>query len=50
MEDAGCAKSAIKAVGKASKAEAVALAEKALAGKAWLPGPLRSNVGDEQNN
>lgn len=50
MEHAGCAKSAIKAVGKASKAEAVALAEKALAGKAWLPGPLRSNVGDEQNN
>lgn len=50
MEDAGCAKSAIKAVGKASKAEAVALAEKAIAGKAWLPGPLRSNVGDEQNN
>ncbi|WP_068951076.1 ParB/RepB/Spo0J family partition protein [Pararhizobium polonicum] len=50
MKDAGCAKSAIKAAGKAPKAEAVALAEKALAGKAWLPGPLRSNVGDEQNN
>jgi len=50
MEDAGCAKSAIKAAGKAPKAEAVSLAEKALAGKAWLPGPLRSNVDDEQQN
>jgi ParB family chromosome partitioning protein len=50
MEDAGCAKAAIKAVSKAPKAEAVALAAKALAGKAWLPGPLRSNVDDEQRN
>lgn len=50
MEDAGCAKAVIKAASKASKAEAVALAEKALAGKAWLPGPLRSNVDDEQRN
>lgn len=50
MQDAGCAKAAIKAASKAPKAEAVVLAEKALAGKAWLPGPLRSNVGDEQQN
>lgn len=50
MEDAGCAKAVIKAASKAPKAEAVALAEKALAGKAWLPGPLRSNVDDEQRN
>lgn len=50
MEDAGCAKSAIKAASKSPKAEAVALAEKALAGKAWLPGPLRSNVDDEQQS
>lgn len=50
MEDADCGKAAIKAAAKAPKAEAVALAEKALAGKAWLPGPLRSNVDDEQQN
>ncbi|MCZ7854925.1 MULTISPECIES: ParB/RepB/Spo0J family partition protein [Agrobacterium] len=48
MEDAGCAKSAIKAAGKAPKAEAVELAEKALAGKTWLPGPLRSPIEDAQ--
>ncbi len=48
MEDASCAKAAIKAVSNAPKAEAVAMAEKALAGKAWLPGPLRSNIADEQ--
>ncbi|OJH56078.1 ParB/RepB/Spo0J family partition protein [Agrobacterium pusense] len=46
MEDAGCAQSAIKAVGKAPKAEVVALAEKALAGKAWLPNPLRFPIDD----
>ncbi|WP_237681512.1 MULTISPECIES: ParB/RepB/Spo0J family partition protein [Rhizobium/Agrobacterium group] len=48
MEDAGCAKSAIKAAGKAPKAEAVELAEKALVGKTWLPGPLRSPIEDAQ--
>lgn len=46
MEDAGCAKSAIKAATKAPKAEAVDLAEKALAGKAWLPARLRSEEID----
>ena len=50
MEDAGCAKAAIKAASKAPKAEAVGMAEKALAGKAWLPGPLRSNIDDDQRN
>ena len=50
MEEADCGKAAIKAAAKAPKAEAVALAEKALAGKAWLPGPLRSTVDDEQRN
>lgn len=44
MEDAGCTKNAVKAMIKAPKAEAVALAEKALTGKAWLPAPLRSPV------
>lgn len=47
MEDAGCAKSAIKAAGKAPKGEAVALAEKALEGKAWLPAVLRSPIEDD---
>lgn len=47
MEDAGCAKSAVKAVSKAPKAEAVALAEKALVGKAWLPAPLRAPIENE---
>ena len=47
MEDAGCTKGAIKAATKAPKAEAIALAENALAGKAWLPAPLRSPVEDE---
>ncbi len=47
MEDAGCTKGAIKAATKAPKAEAVALAEKALTGKAWLPAPLRSPVEDD---
>ncbi|NKL24224.1 ParB/RepB/Spo0J family partition protein [Rhizobium leguminosarum] len=50
MEDAGCPKAVIKAATKAPKTEAVGLAEKALAGKGWLPGPLRSNVADEQQN
>jgi len=50
MEDAGCPKSAIKAAGKAPKAKAVELAEKALAGKAWLPALLRSAIEDEQGD
>lgn len=49
MEDAGCAKSAVKSAGKAPKAEAVELAEKALAGKAWLPALLRAPIEEEQN-
>lgn len=48
MAEAGCAESAIKAATKTPKVEAVALAEKALAGRAWLPDPLRSPIEDEQ--
>ncbi|TBZ05068.1 ParB/RepB/Spo0J family partition protein [Rhizobium leguminosarum bv. viciae] len=48
MEDAGCAKGAIKAATKAPKTEAIELAEKALTGKAWLPGPLRLPIEDAQ--
>lgn len=47
MEDAGCTKSSVKVASKAPKAEAVELAEKALAGKPWLPGVFRSTVEDE---
>jgi ParB family chromosome partitioning protein len=50
MEDAGCAKTAIKAALKATKAEAVTLAERALVGKTWLPGPLRFPIEDDHIN
>ncbi|UXT00635.1 ParB/RepB/Spo0J family partition protein (plasmid) [Agrobacterium tumefaciens] len=49
MEDAGCAKSAIKAAGKAPKAEAVTLAEQALKGKTWLPAQFRSPNKDDKS-
>ncbi|PYE30254.1 ParB family chromosome partitioning protein [Rhizobium sp. PP-F2F-G38] len=42
MTEAGCSGDAVKAVSKAQKAEAVALAEAALRGKSWLPVLLRS--------
>ncbi|TGP52498.1 ParB/RepB/Spo0J family partition protein [bacterium M00.F.Ca.ET.230.01.1.1] len=41
LREAGCAETAAKAVERSPKDEAVALAEKELAGKAWLPMPLR---------
>lgn len=47
MHEAGCSKDAIRAVEKAPKAEAVALAETALRGKTWLPAPLRAPHDDE---
>ncbi|WP_245571511.1 ParB/RepB/Spo0J family partition protein [Neorhizobium alkalisoli] len=47
LEEAGCATSAVKAVTKAPKTEAVALAEKALSGKTWLPVQLRSVTEEE---
>jgi ParB family chromosome partitioning protein len=52
MEEAGCSGDAVKAIGKAQKAEAVALAEKALQGKIWLPVavPLRAPVEDGEND
>lgn len=50
MEDAGCAKTVIKAALKATKAEAVTLAERALVGKTWLPGPLRFPIEDDHIN
>ncbi|RRY02356.1 ParB/RepB/Spo0J family partition protein [Brucella anthropi] len=50
MEDAGCAKTAIKAALKATKAEAVTLAESALVGKTWLPGPLRFPIENDHIN
>lgn len=43
LREAGCAETAAKAVERSPKDEAVALAEKELAGKAWLPMPLRGN-------
>ena len=45
LREAGCAETAAKAVERSPKEEAVALAEKELAGKGWLPALLR---GPEQ--
>ncbi|QCL82913.1 ParB/RepB/Spo0J family partition protein (plasmid) [Agrobacterium tumefaciens] len=50
MAEAGCSGDAIKAIGKAQKAEAVALAETALQGKTWLPVPLRAPIEDSEND
>jgi ParB family chromosome partitioning protein len=50
MEEAGCSGDAVKSIGKAQKAEAVALAEKALQGKTWLPVPLRASVEEGEND
>ena len=50
MQEAGCSKDAIKAVGKARKAEAVAQAEAALRGKTWLPTLLRAPQDDEADD
>jgi ParB family chromosome partitioning protein len=46
LREAGCSDSAVKAMARSAKDEAVALAEKELAGKGWLPVPLR---GREQS-
>ncbi|NTJ35870.1 ParB/RepB/Spo0J family partition protein [Agrobacterium rhizogenes] len=50
MQEAGCSVDAIKAIGKAQKAEAVALAETALQGKTWLPVLLRASVEDGEDD
>lgn len=47
MTEAGCSKSAIKAAGKASKAEAVTMAEEAMKTKSWLPSKLQSQSCEE---
>lgn len=44
MREAGCAEDAVKAVEKSAKADAVALAVKALDGTAWLPELFRPAV------
>lgn len=49
MQEAGCSKDAIKAVGKAPKAKAVTQAETALRGNTWLPVPLRAQREDERD-
>ncbi|BCH05685.1 chromosome partitioning protein ParB (plasmid) [Mesorhizobium sp. 131-2-5] len=41
LREAGCSETAAKSVERSPKDEAVALAEKELAGKGWLPVPLR---------
>lgn len=48
LREAGCSETAAKAVERSPKEEAVALAEKELAGKGWLPVPLRGNRKAEQ--
>lgn len=50
MIDSGCSGDALKAIGKAQNAEAVALAEMALQGKTWLPIPLRTPVEDGERD
>lgn len=50
MEEAGCSGDAVKAIGKAQKAEAVILAKTALQGKTWLPVPLRALIEDGEND
>lgn len=42
LDEAGCASQVARAIEKAPKAEAVAEAEKQLAGKGWLPAVLRT--------
>ncbi|EJT04966.1 ParB/RepB/Spo0J family partition protein [Rhizobium sp. CCGE 510] len=42
LEEAGCAAQVVRAIERAPKLEAVAEAEKQLAGKGWLPLPLRT--------
>lgn len=49
LREAGCSETAAKAVERSPKDEAVALAEKELAGKGWLPVPLRGNRKLEQH-
>ncbi|MGX5805103.1 ParB/RepB/Spo0J family partition protein [Bradyrhizobium sp. Arg314] len=43
LREAGCTETTAKAAERSPKDEAVALAEKELAGKAWLPMPLRGS-------
>ncbi|MDX8437115.1 ParB/RepB/Spo0J family partition protein [Mesorhizobium abyssinicae] len=43
LREAGCSETVAKALSRSPKDEAVALAEKELAGKGWLPVPLRSS-------
>lgn len=47
LREAGCNETAAKAVERSPKDEAVALAEKELAGKGWLPAPLRGRAKAE---
>lgn len=42
LDEAGCAPQVVRALEKAPKADAVAEAEKQLAGKGWLPAPLQT--------
>ncbi|WP_286203109.1 ParB/RepB/Spo0J family partition protein [Rhizobium lusitanum] len=46
LVEAGCAAQVARAIEKAPKAEAVAEAEKQLAGKGWLPAVLRTATAD----
>jgi ParB family chromosome partitioning protein len=46
LDEAGCAAQVARAIEKAPKAEAVAEAEKQLAGKGWLPAVLRTATAD----
>lgn len=48
LREAGCTETAAKAVERSPKDDAVALAEKELAGRGWLPVPLRRNRKAEQ--
>lgn len=50
MREAGCNPDACRAVEKAAKADAVALAEKALVGKGWLPQVFRPISAAEPAN
>jgi ParB family chromosome partitioning protein len=46
LDEAGCASQVARAIEKAPKAEAVAEAEKQLAGKGWIPAVLRTATAD----
>ncbi|MEX2745614.1 hypothetical protein [Rhizobium mongolense] len=44
LDEAGCAPQVVRVIEKAPKVEAVAEAEKQLAGKGWLPAVLRQDM------